>query len=223
MAARVITVAQQKGGAGKTTLVAQLAAHWAGLGRKIALIDIDPQESLTQWYRVRTKAHEAKAHDAGAGNAEDGIDLRWVSGWRAGTETDRLKRDFDLILIDSPPHTETGAKAAVRAADLVLVPLQLSPMDLWATKPTLQLVKGERKDLLLVLNRVPARGMLADEMRAAIEEERLPVAAAVLGNRTIFASSLLKGKGVTEVAPRTVAAEELIRLADEIDQHLAKR
>lgn len=212
MSARVITVAQQKGGAGKTTLVAQLAAHWAGQQRRIALIDIDPQESLTQWYRVRSKAN----------GAEDHIDLRWVSGWRAGSETDRLKGDFDLILIDSPPHTETGAKAAVRAAELVLVPMQLSPMDLWASKPTIKMIRDERRDMLLVLNRVPARGLLADEMRAAIDEEQLTVAGAALGNRTAYAASLLKGKGVTEVAPRTAAAEEVARLASEIDQRLAK-
>lgn len=212
MPARVITVAQQKGGAGKTTLVAQLAAHWASQQRRIALIDIDPQESLTQWYRVRSRTN----------GADDHIDLRWVSGWRAGTETDRLKHDFDLILIDSPPHTETGAKAAVRAAELVLVPMQLSPMDLWATKPTIKMIRDERRDMLLVLNRVPSRGLLADEMRAAIDEEQLPIATAALGNRTAYASSLLKGKGVTEIAPRAAAAEEIARLASEIDQRLAK-
>lgn len=212
MPARVITVAQQKGGAGKTTLVAQLAAHWASQQRRIALIDIDPQESLTQWYRVRCRTN----------GADDRIDLRWVSGWRAETETDRLKHDFDLILIDSPPHTDTGAKAAVRAAELVLVPMQLSPMDLWATKPTIKMIRDERRDLLLVLNRVPSRGLLADEMRAAIDEEQLPIAAAALGNRTAYAASLLKGKGVTEIAPRAAAAEEVARLASEIDQRLAK-
>lgn len=213
MSAHVITVAQQKGGAGKTTLVAQLAAHWATQRRRIALIDIDPQESLTQWYRLRSKAN----------GAEDHIDLRWVSGWRAGSEADRLKRDFDLILIDSPPHTETGAKAAVRAAELVLVPMQLSPMDLWATKPTIKMIRDERREMLLVLNRVPARGVLADEIRAAINGEQLPVAEAALGNRTAYASSLLKGKGVAEVAPRTAAAQEVAQLANEIDRRLAKR
>lgn len=212
MPARVITVAQQKGGAGKTTLVAHLAAQWAGQGRKIALIDIDPQESLTAWYKVRAKANGADEH----------IDLRWVSGWRAGSEVDRLKREFDLILIDSPPHAETGAKTAIRAADLVLVPLQLSPMDLWATKPTLQLIKTEKRDCLLVLNRVPHRGVLADEMRAAIAEERLPVAAATLGNRSVFAATLTKGKGVSEAAAKSTAGEEIAALAAEIDGRLAK-
>lgn len=212
MPARVITVAQQKGGAGKTTLVAHLAAQWAGQGRKIALIDIDPQESLTAWYKVRVKTSGEDEH----------IDLRWVSGWRAGSEVDRLKREFDLILIDSPPHAETGAKTAIRAADLVLVPLQLSPMDLWATKPTLQLIKAEKRDCLLVLNRVPHRGLLADEMRAAIAEERLPVAASTLGSRSAFAASLTKGKGVSETAPRSTAGEEIAALAAEIDARLAK-
>jgi len=211
MTARVITVAQQKGGAGKTTLAAHLAVYWAGQGRRVALIDVDPQESLTAWY---------KAREQNANGADSNLDLRWVSGWRAATEVDRLKRDHDLIVIDSPPHAETAAKIAIRAADLLLVPLQPSPMDFWAVRPTLDLALGEKRPALLVLNRVPPRGNLQDEIRALIERERLPLAAACLGNRTAFAASLMHGKGVTETAPRSAAALEIQALAEELMQRI---
>ena len=211
MTARLITVAQQKGGAGKTTVAAHLAVHWAAQGKRVALIDVDPQESLTAWYKAREKA---------ANGADSNLDLRWVSGWRAATEVDRLKRDHDLILIDSPPHAETAAKVAIRAADLLVVPVQPSPMDLWATRPTLDLASGEKRPALLVLNRVPPRGTLQETIRALIAEERLPLATASLGNRTAFAASLLQGKGVTETSPKSAAALEIQALAEELFGHL---
>ncbi|HYM33711.1 MAG TPA: ParA family partition ATPase [Candidatus Cybelea sp.] len=204
MAARVITVAQQKGGAGKTTLAAHLGVCWAGQGRRVALIDIDPQGSLTTWYRLRN------------GHGTSAITHCAVSGWRAASEVDRLRRDHDVVVIDSPPHAETEAKIAIRAAELLVVPVQLSPMDLWATRPTLQIAEGERRPWLLVLNRVPPRGSLSDVIRHKIAEQRLPVAGASLGNRTLFASSLMDGMGVTEAAPSSIAAAEIVALADEL-------
>jgi chromosome partitioning protein len=207
MAARVVTVAQQKGGAGKTTLAVHLGVCWAGQGRRVALLDIDPQESLTTWFRLR---------NGFAGSDEGRLEHRAISGLRTSGEIERLRAERDIILIDSPPHAQTEAKVAIRAAELLLVPVQLSPMDLWATRPTLKLAEGERRPWILVLNRVPARSALSDAMRAQIQEQRLPVALNALGNRTLFASSLMEGKGVTEAAPHSPAATEITALADEL-------
>ena len=125
MPARIIAAAQQKGGAGKTTLAAQLAVAWAAR-RRVALMDIDPQSSLTAWHGLRAESRKNLAQ----------IHLSDVSGWRVGTELDRLRNDFDVVLIDCPPHAETETKNAMRAADLVVIPVQPSPMDVWATTPT---------------------------------------------------------------------------------------
>jgi chromosome partitioning protein len=117
----VITVAQQKGGTGKTTLAANLAAALAPASR-VALLDIDPQKSLTRWHAIRI----ARDVQAAALTFSD------VSGWRLAAELARLKRSHDVVLIDSPPQIDTDARLAIRGADLVLIPVQPSPPDVWA-------------------------------------------------------------------------------------------
>ena len=200
----VITVAQQKGGAGKTTLAANLAAALAE-GRRVAVLDIDPQRSLARWHALRAGRK---------GVAE--VVLSEISGWRLGTEIDRLRRAHDLLIVDSPPHVDTDAKLAIRAADLVLVPLQPSPPDLWAAEGTLKLAGEEKRKARLLFNRAPASGSLRAAVEAEIAEHGYPMLAATLGNRVGFAGAFAKGLGVTETAPRSTAAQELRAVLDEL-------
>ena len=200
----VITVAQQKGGAGKTMLVASLAAALAE-GARVAVLDIDPQRSLARWHGLR-------AGRAGV----PGIVLSDLSGWRLPAEIDRLRRAHDVLVVDTPPQVESDAKVAIRAADLVLVPVQPSPPDLWAAEGTLKLARGERRPFRLVLNRAPAGGSLRAAVEAEMARQGLPVLDAVLGNRVGFAGAFAKGLGVTEAAPRSVAAREMRAVLEEI-------
>jgi len=211
MAAKVLTIAQQKGGAGKTTLAAQLAVAFAALGKRVALIDIDPQRSLAAWHKARS--------DDGIGTAHP-LHLSEVAGYRASNEISRLRGSHDLIIIDSPPHAETDAKVAVRAADLVIVPVQPSPMDLWAIQPTLRLAQTEKVPVLVVLNRVPPRGKIIETIRGKLADDALPVATGMLGNRLPFAASMMLGRSVLETAPRSPAAAEIRALAGEIEARL---
>ena len=102
MPARIVTVAQQKGGAGKTTLVIQLATALAAAGRRVAVVDIDPQGSLTAWMRLREQR----------GPSVPELRFSMVGGWRLPVELDRLRGEHDVVVIDSPPHAETDAKVA---------------------------------------------------------------------------------------------------------------
>ena len=211
MVARVITIAQQKGGAGKTTMAAHLAVAWSSSGRnKVAVVDIDPQGSLKQWFHVR------QAH---LGEKEIGLTFASISGWRVRSELDRLKHTHDIIVIDSPPHTDAEARTAIRAADLVVVPLQPSPMDVWATGATINICKQEKVPVKMVLNRVPSSAKITE----AISGEMVGLTSNRLGNRVAYACSLMQGLGVTESDPNSIAAEEVRGLAKEIMQYLNRK
>lgn len=200
---KVITIAQQKGGAGKTTVAVHLAVALAQKGNRVAILDIDPQGSLSHWHEIREKRY---------GEGYTGVTCIAVSGWRVGSEVSRMKKQSDFIIIDSPPHTETEARTAIRAADLILIPVQPSPTDLWATKPTLELAKAEKVPVKVLLNRVPANSKLA----AKIAEELDCLAETTLGNRVLFASSIMEGRAATEVDPNSVAANEIKNLVKEV-------
>jgi chromosome partitioning protein len=207
MGGKVVTVAQQKGGAGKTTLAVHLAAYWAQSGRNVAAVDIDPQGSFTHWTELR---FAARPHQGlGFGFAK-------LSGWRLPHELDRLAREHDVVVVDSAPHAQTDSRTAIRYSHLVLVPVQPSPMDLWATLPTLELARAEKRRAMLVINRMPPRSLLAAEMAQKLSQIDAVVASIVLGNRTGYAASLGQGLGVTEAEPGSVAAQEIARLADEV-------
>ncbi len=201
----IITVAQQKGGAGKTTLAVNLAA-WFASQMRVALFDIDPQHSAARWYQLR-------------GQRPNLPDLTFsdVAGWRLAGELDRLRASHDLIIIDSPPHVETDARLAVRAANLILVPVQPSAPDVWAADSTLALARTEKRPIRMVLNRVPPTNTrLTDQIRKMIADQGIETLSATLGNRTGFAQAFVNGMAAHEAAPKSHAAIELAALADEI-------
>ena len=156
--AYVITIAQQKGGAGKTTIAASLAAAFAAT-RRVAVLDIDPQHSLARWHALRA----ARKGAAPVGFSD-------VSGWRLAREIDRLRGLNDVLIVDSPPQLDTDARLAIRAADLVLVPLQPSPPDFWAAEGTMTLAAAEKRPARILLNRAPTGGKLRLAVEAAIAE-----------------------------------------------------
>lgn len=201
--AKVITIAQQKGGAGKTTVAAHIAVALSQKGNRVAVLDIDPQGSLGYWHGIREEK---------LGEGYTGLIFNSLSGWRVASEISRLKKQCDYIIVDSPPHTETEARTAIRSADLVVIPVQPSPTDLWATKATLDLAKNEKVPVKVVMNRVPANSRLAATIAAELPE----LAATTLGNRVLFAASLMEGRTATELEPSSVAAQEVKDLVKEI-------
>ena len=199
----VIAIAQRKGGAGKSTVAANLATALAELGHRVGLLDIDPQRSLARWDQQRGESKKARA-----------LHFEAPTGWRLPATLERLKREQDFLLLDTAPHDDTDARLAIRGADLVLVPLQPSAADLWSMDATLDLAKQERRPVRLLLNRVPAAGKLREEIEGQLRDRRLPVLDAVLGNRTAYAQAFMAGLGVVEAAPRGPAAAEVRALAE---------
>lgn len=204
----VVAVAQRKGGAGKSTVAANLAVALAAAGLKAALLDTDPQGTLTRWHGLR-------------GAAAADLNFGSPAGWRVPQAVDKLRRAMDFIVLDTPPHADTDSRVAMRSADLVLIPLQPSVADLWAMEGTLEVAAAEKKSVALMLNRVPAQGRAAQEVAATLAERKLPLLPSPFGNRTAFAAAFAEGLGVVEQAPRSQAATEARALAEAIRREAA--
>mgnify|MGYP001467994938 CR=1 FL=1 len=204
MAGRVITVAQQKGGSGKTTVAVNLAVALRGRGHSVALLDTDPQGSLGRWFLERL---ERRGED-------DDLEFGTSSAWGASYESEKLKKRFDFVIIDTPPEIDSDLRPALRVADLVLVPVATSHVDLWATEGVLDLCARERRRALIVLNRAKAGTRLAAEVAGAAAELAADVADARLGNRIAFAEALGQGLGAAEMGRGPAAAEAGALLAE---------
>ncbi len=208
MAGKIITIAQQKGGAGKTTLSAHLAVGMShALNGPVAILDVDPQGSLGEWFELR---------ESWLGEDKTGLSFRTASGWGARREARSLARQCACVIVDTPPHAERDAKPAIEAADLVVIPVQPTPVDIWATSSTLDLARAQKTPALVVLNRVPPRARLTGEMEELLIGYEANIAAHRLGNRVAFAEAVGQGATVIEKNSTSRAAEEITGLVDEI-------
>lgn len=199
----VITIAQRKGGAGKTTLACQLAAALLEKGYRVGAIDLDDQRSFAYWADLR--------------RARLGEEPRFrfdaPSSYALGAALRAHRAAADFVIIDTAPIADFTVKRAVREADIVLVPLQLTPLDLDATLPTAALVGNEGRMARFFINRTPPRARVADLIREQIKKHGLPTLDVEFGARAAFAESLAKGAGVVETASSSQAADEARRLA----------
>ncbi len=208
MAGKIITVAQQKGGSGKTTIAAHLAVAFSNLlGRQTAILDTDPQGSLGRWFMARLER---------TGEPDSDIDLRTASAWGARYEAQNLAKNNDIVIVDTPPKMGIDGRPAIETADLVLIPVAPSPVDLWATEPTIDMARAEKKRTLIVLNKVNSRARITGEIVAALKKLGTISADTMIGNRVTFASSMGDGRTVLETQARSVAAREISALAREI-------
>ncbi|HEU0221790.1 MAG TPA: ParA family protein [Paracoccaceae bacterium] len=201
-----ILFAQQKGGAGKSTLLSQLAAHWMREGRRVAIVDIDPQRSAFAWARTRARSGRLPAPAA----------LPESADWRASSDIRDAETACDLVLVDTPGRSEALGLALLERAGLVLIPCQPSMADVWATEATLKAAEGRRVPHLVVLNRCPPRGRVARLAEEELAQAGAPLAQARVGARSGFALAFMLGAGVTELEPSAKAADEIRTLAAEI-------
>ncbi len=199
--AQIITFAQQKGGAGKTTALAQLAQHWAAAGRSVELVDLDPQGSLARWAGMR-----------------DDIGCRQSSDWKASSDIRSAARDADLVLVDCPGNADILLRATIRDSDLVIAPSQPSAMDIWALDPVVDMAAREKTPLRVLLTRVPPTGTAVEVAKGALKADLL---ASHIGNRVVFQQAFAQGKAASELQRRSKAAAEVAALAKEVEGVLA--
>ena len=205
MPAKVITVVNRKGGVGKTTLTGNLAGELLALERRTAVLDLDPQATLTTW--------------AGLG---EGV-LSIISKHLEPKGVPDLQRawsvDSEVVLIDTPPGFDDAALMATAVAHLVLIPCGPSPFDIAATREAVKLIREvKRADGLPKMALVPARVQPTTLGRAlpdALAELGVPVLPPV-AQRAVVAQAALDGLTVAEFAPSSPAAKELKALASAI-------
>jgi len=206
MAGRIITVAQQKGGSGKTTIAVNLAVALRRRGHSVALLDTDPQGSMGRWFLERLERL----------GEDEGLEFGTSSAWGASYESEKLKKRFDFVIIDTPPKIDSDLRPALRVADLVLVPVAASHVDLWATEGVLDLARREKCDTLIILNRTKPNTRLAIEVAGRATELGAEVATAQLANRVIYAETLGMGLTASDNARNPAARDEVGVLTDEV-------
>ena len=207
MLSKVITISQQKGGTGKTTLAVHLAMAFIKYHNlKVAIIDTDPQGSLGKWFMIRS---ERKV-------SNENLTFKTASLWGAQYESKTLKNDHDIVIIDTPPKIESDARPAIEAADLVLIPMAASHVDFWATGAIVEIAKKANKKILAQINRSSQRSKLIDKTKDFIKSLDLQSTETIIGNRQIYTSSMGEGKTAVEKQRKGNAVDEIKKLSGQI-------
>jgi len=207
----IVALLNQKGGVGKTTLALHIAGEWARQGKRVIVIDADPQGSALDWSEQRSRESLPRLFSV-VGLARDTLHR----------EAPELARDADHVVIDGPPRVAGLMRSALLAADVVLIPALPSPFDGWASAEMLKLLDEARifRPQLVArfaLNRCGARTVIARETAAALAEHDPPVLAARIGQRVVFADAARTGRLAAEIGANSSAAREITALSAEIE------
>ncbi|EDR6252697.1 AAA family ATPase [Providencia rettgeri] len=203
----IIGVLNQKGGVGKTTLSVNIAAALAHSGARVLLIDADPQGSSLDWSAAR-----------------EGDPIFSVVGLpRASVhkEIGQVGQGYDHIIIDGPPRVTDLARSAIMASDLVLIPVQPSPYDVWAADEVVKLIQEatvykENLKSAFVVNRKIANTAIGRDVGEALAAYEMPILTSTVTQRVIYAEAAAQGKAVFEIDTAGPAAAEIAALVAEI-------
>lgn len=206
---RTLVLASQKGGVGKTTIAGHLAvmAESAGAG-PVALIDTDPQGSLSSWWNERKAETPVFAS----------VDIAQLAD-----HLQQLKKaGIKLAIIDTPPAVTETIRQVLAVADLVLIPTRPSPHDLRAVGSTVALVEAVGKRMVFVINGAAQRAKITGEAAIALSQHGT-VAPVTLYQRTDFAASMIDGRTAQEIDPMSRSAGEIVELWKYVDTQLNKK
>ena len=203
----IVTLTNQKGGCGKSTTTMNLALGTAALNYSTALIDADEQKSCLETLEGFEKPNLTLY--------EAGKDVDQVAG--------KIKDDYQFIFIDTPPHSHHIMFQAIAVSDIIIIPLQASPLDIRSARRTIEACQevqkktGRKIPCYFLLNRVNPRTTLSKEIGAYIKElYDVPLLQARLHNRVAYAQSLMHGKSVIEFSRSSDAAMEVNKLLREV-------
>lgn len=206
---KILAVLNEKGGVGKTTIATNLARGLQMVGLSAIIVDSDPQGSARDWYAA----------------AKEDTTLPPVVGMDRPPLFKNLKhvaREFAWAVIDSSPRVEELSVASIKVADLVLIPVQPSPYDIWAAESLVDLVKTQREltdgkpAAAFLISRQIVGTKLAGEVREALEGYHLPILKNLTSQRVLYAQSAARGSTVLDDEPGGAAAEEIRALVEEI-------
>ena len=204
---RVISFVTQKGGSGKTTLAFCCAVAAQEKGKRALLLDMDPQGTATAWFKDRESDAPALA-TIKSSELNDAI-------------TKAKKAGYDLVFIDTPGRDEPATAAAIRAADLCIIPCRPTPGDMKATPPTIATINRLKKDAAFVLTQTPARSYRNSEAEKGLSMLGM-VCPHLIVIRNAYQDAQGRGLGVTEYEPEGKAALEVRELWKWISKKLEK-
>jgi chromosome partitioning protein len=197
----IITIANMKGGVGKTTVSTCLAACFLRGGAKTVLVDADPQGSSASWTA------------AGRANGREMPECVQLDAEGLDRELRQLAKDNAVVIVDAPPRLAKETRTALVDADVVLLPTTPGAFDIWALQDTLKLLEKAPEGLrpFVVPNRTDHTTM-AELMQKSLPKLGVPVLGRGLGNRVAFREAALAGACVVDYAPGSAAADEMTAL-----------
>jgi len=207
---KVISILNQKGGTGKTTLATNLAYSFAIENKKVLLVDSDPQGSSLDW----AEANEGKF-----------VTVIGLATKNLPVELKALKNSFDWVIIDGAPQTKDLAVAGIVSADFVLIPVQPSPYDIWACEDIVELIRHRQEisngkpSCAFVVTRVIQNTRMSKECFTYLDKFGFPVLKNHTCQRILYAESA-KGGGTVFEETLNPAMREILAIKEEIKEHV---